>query len=141
MRRARVLPHRLTEWLVILGMAMIGLGNSSLAAERSFPFDSELLLNVKPMKGSKRVPVIGIGPNGEAAIDLWCNSVEAQIVVVESTISVMTGTKTQRQCDQARMRGDDDLLAALLQATSWAREGDVVTLRGARTLRFRQPTN
>jgi len=99
------------------------------------------LLDAKPMKGSKRVPMIGIGPNGEAAIELWCNSIEGQIVVVESTISVMAGTRTQRQCDAARMRGDDDLLAALLQATTWTRAGDVITLHGARTLRFRQPTN
>ena len=53
----------------------------------------------------------------------------------------MTGKKTERQCDAARMRGDEDLLAALRQATSWTREGDVVILRGAKTLRFRQPTN
>jgi heat shock protein HslJ len=61
--------------------------------------------------------------------------------VIESTISVMTGARTQRQCDAARMRGDDDLIAALQQATSWSRDGDVITLRGGRTLRFRQPSN
>ena len=132
---------RLAHSLVIIGFAAIGAAVSGLAAERSFPFDSELLLDAKPMKGSKRVPVIGIGPHGEAAIDLWCNSVEGQIVVVEGTISVMTGTRTQRQCDAARMRGDDDLIAALLQATSWTRDGDVITLRGGKTLRFRQPSN
>jgi heat shock protein HslJ len=132
---------RFAQWLTIVGFAAIGAATLGLAAERSFPFDSELLLDAKPMKGSKRVPMIGIGRNGEAAIELWCNSIEGQIVVAESTISVMTGTKTQRQCDAARMRGDDDLLAALLQATSWTREGDVITLRGAKTLRFRQPSN
>ena len=56
-------------------------------------------------------------------------------------VSAMTGAKTDRQCDSARMLGDTDLLAALQQATSWSRAGDVVTLRGAKTLRFRQPTN
>ena len=35
----------------------------------------------------------------------------------------------ERQCDAARMRGDDELLEALLQATSWTRDGDVLTLR------------
>jgi len=114
---------------------------ASLAADSMFPFDSELLLDVKPMKGSKRVPILGIGPKGEAAIDLWCNSIEAQIVVVESTITIMTGQKTDRQCDPARMRGDDELLATLQQVTSWRREGDVLMLRGGKTLRFRQPTN
>jgi heat shock protein HslJ len=139
MFRSWVLPHRPAGWL--LALVIIAMSAPSLAAERSFPFDSELMLDARPMKGSKRVPVIGIGRNGEATIDLWCNSIEGQIVVIDSTISVMTGAKTDRQCDSARMLGDADLLAALQQATSWSRAGDVVTLRGAKTLRFRQPTN
>jgi heat shock protein HslJ len=139
MIRSWVLPHRPAGWL--LALVIIAICGPSLAAERSFPFDSELMLDARPMKGSKRVPVIGIGRNGEATIDLWCNSIEGQIVVIDSTISVMTGAKTDRQCDSARMLGDADLLAALQQATSWSRAGDVVTLRGAKTLRFRQPTN
>ena len=139
MIRSWVLPHRPAGWL--LALVIIVMCGPSLAAERSFPFDSELMLDARPMKGSKRVPVIGIGRNGEATIDLWCNSIEGQIVVIDGTISVMTGAKTDGQCDSARMRGDDDLLAALLQVNSWSRDGDVVTLRGAKTLRFRQPTN
>jgi heat shock protein HslJ len=139
MPQSRLFPCRTAGWL--FGLAMIGMATTSFAAERSFPFDSELMLDAKPMKGSKRVPVIGIGPRGEATIDLWCNSVEGQIVVVESTITVMTGTKTERQCDAARIRGDDELLSALTQATSWTRDGDVLTLLGAKTLRFRQGTN
>jgi heat shock protein HslJ len=139
MSRAWALPHCPAGWL--LALVTIAMSAPSLAAERSFPFDSELMLDARPMKGSKRVPVIGIGRNGEATIDLWCNSIEGQIVVIDSTISVMTGAKTDRQCDSARMLGDTDLLAALQQATSWSRAGDVVTLRGAKTLRFRQPTN
>ena len=139
MFRSWVLPHRPAGWL--LALVIIAMSAPSLAAERSFPFDSELMLDARPMKGPKRVPVIGIGRNGEATIDLWCNSIEGQIVVIDSTISVMTGAKTDRQCDSTRMLGDADLLAALLQATSWSRAGDVVTLRGAKTLRFRQPTN
>ena len=127
--------------LVILLVVIFGSAVTSVAAERSFPFDSELLLDAKPMKGSKRIPGITIGPNGKAEIDLWCNSVEGQIVVVEGTITVMTGAKTARRCDPVRTRGDDELLEALLQATSWTRDGDMLTLRGAKTLRFRPATN
>jgi heat shock protein HslJ len=136
MPRSRIF-HCLAAWLALLPQ----FAASATAAERSFPFDSELLLDVRPMKGSKRVPMIEIGRDGKAAIELWCNSIEAHIVVMEDLISVMTGKKTDRQCDGARMRGDEDLLAALQQATSWSREGDVVTVRGAKTLRLRQPTN
>jgi heat shock protein HslJ len=126
--------------LVIL-VAIIASGSTTFAAERRFPFDSELMLDAKPIKGSKRIPVMTIGPNGKAEIDMWCNSIEGQVVVVDSIITVMTGAKTARQCDPARTRGDDELLEALLQATTWSREGDILTLRGAKTLRFRQATN
>ena len=79
--------------------------------------------------------------SGETArpIDLWCNSIEGQIVVIDGTINVMTGAKTDRQCDSR---------ACSVTRTCWRRcsrppagaAGDVVTLRGAKTLRFRQPT-
>jgi heat shock protein HslJ len=74
-------------------------------------------------------------------MDLWCNSAVGQFVVADNTITVVTGAKTDRQCDAARMRGDDDFLAALAEVTTWSRAGDLVTLQGAKTLRFRVPTN
>ena len=138
---SRLLASCLLRGFAVVCLTVLGTIPMSLAADSTFPFDKELLLDVKPMKGSKRVPILGIGPKGETAIDLWCNSVEAQIVVVDSTITILTGQKTERQCDPARMRGDDDLLAALQQVTSWRREGDVLMLRGGKTLRFRQATN
>jgi heat shock protein HslJ len=141
MPNSHLLASCLLRHFAVVCLTVLGTIPMSLAADGTFPFDKELLLDVKPMKGSKRVPILGIGPKGETAIDLWCNSVEAQIVVVDSTITILTGHKTERQCDPARMRGDDDLLAALQQVTSWRREGDVLMLRGGTTLRFRQATN
>ena len=136
-----LLAFRRLAWFGALCLGFLCVMPAGLAADSAFPFDSELMLDAKPMKGSKRVPILGIGPKGEAAIDLWCNSIEAQIVVVESTITIMTGRKTDRQCDPARMRGDDELLATLQQVNSWRREGDVLMLRGGKSLRFRQATN
>jgi len=111
------------------------------AADRGFPYDRELMLDVNPMKDSKRVPMLEIGSRGEASIDLWCNRIKAQLVVANDTITVVTGEKTYRQCAPERMRGDEELLAVLLQVTSWRRDGDVLTLRGARTMRFRLGTH
>jgi len=113
----------------------------AVAADRGFPYDSELMLDVNPMKGSKRVPMLDIGANGEASIDLWCNTVKAQLVVADDTITILPGTKTDRQCTADRMRGDDDLLAVLVQVTNWRRDGDLLTLRGARIMRFRLGTH
>ena len=53
---------------------VFGLVLPAAASERSFPFDRELMLDVTPMPGSKRVPIIEIDANGAASIDLWCAS-------------------------------------------------------------------
>ena len=93
MIRSSVLPRRCAPRL--LALVIVAMSAPSFAAERGFPFDSELMLDAKPMKGAKRVPVIGIGPRGEATIALWCNSVAGQFVVAHNTITVLTGTKTE----------------------------------------------
>jgi heat shock protein HslJ len=110
-------------------------------AQPSFPFDHELLLDVAPMKGSKRVPSLDIKPGGAAEIALWCNTVKAQLVVAGDTITVITGPVSGQQCAAERVRADEELLAALTQATNWRREGDSLILTGGRTVRFRLQTN
>jgi heat shock protein HslJ len=111
------------------------------AAGSGFPFGHELLLDARPMKGSKRLPSLDIRVDGATEIDLWCNSVQGQIVVSRDAITITTGEKTERQCEAERMRGDDDILAALSQVTSWRLHGDTLILSGPRTIRFRMETN
>jgi heat shock protein HslJ len=111
--------------------------SAGIAADRGFPYDSVLLLEAKPMKGSKRVPVLQIESKGEAAaIDLWCNRVQAQLVVVDNTITIILGASTEKQCDADHMQADADLAAALEQVATWRREGDLLVLQGERSLRF-----
>jgi heat shock protein HslJ len=110
-------------------------------AQSAFPFDHELLLDAAPMKGSKRVPSLDIAANGVAEITLWCNTVKAQLIVAGDTITVIAGPSTERQCPPERLRGDEDLLSALTQATNWRREGDYLILTGGRTVRFHLQTN
>ena len=110
-------------------------------AQNEFPFDSELILDVDPMRGSKRIPNMDVAANGAIVLEMWCNRIEGQFVVAGDTITVMTGQATQRQCPPERVAGDAALLAALIEVTNWRREGDTVTLIGPRSLRFRLPTN
>ncbi len=114
---------------------------AGIAAERGFPDDTTLLLDARPMRGSKRVPILQIESKGEASIDLWCNRVPAQLVVVEETITILLGTPTAQQCDSDRMQADVDLLAALQQVSTWRRQDDLLVLQGERTLRFYIGTN
>ena len=114
---------------------------AGVAAERSFPYDSVLLLEAKPMKGSKRVPILQIESKGEASIDLWCNRVQAQLVVADATITIILGASTERQCDPDRMQADADLVDALQQVAAWRRQDDLLILQGERSLRFHLSSN
>jgi len=111
------------------------------AAERDFPFDQELMLDARPMSGTKRVPTLEIAANGAVSIDLWCNSVQGQIVVVEDTIAVLTGPKTNRTCSAQLEQNDEKMLSWLTQVTNWKRDGNGVLLIGPQSLRFRVPSN
>ena len=53
----------------------------------------------------------------------------------------MTGPPAERACTPERTRGDAELLDALNAVTNWRRQGDIVTLIGPKSLRFRVPTN
>jgi hypothetical protein len=134
----RVIP-RCGSWLVCL--LMLGLVPLAAANERGFPFDRELMLDVAPMPGSKRVPIIEIDANGAASIDLWCARLRGQASVSEDSISIVPGPIEPKQCPADRQSGDENLLAALAQVTNWKRSGNVIELRGATTLRFRLMTN
>jgi heat shock protein HslJ len=110
-------------------------------AQSGFPFGSELRMDARPLKGSKRVPYVEIDANGSALIDMWCDSVRSQFVIAADTVTVLIGQKTQRSCTPEQARADGELLDALQQATNWKRDGDGVILIGARQLRFRPSTN
>ena len=111
------------------------------ASAQTFPFGSELRLDVDPMRGSKKIPVLDIGQNGAAEIDLWCNSVKAQLIVAANTITIITGEMSSRQCPPDRARADDELLTALNQVTNWQMEDSALVFTGGKTLRFLRQTN
>ena len=126
--------------LVVCATGCVLSGRLAAAAE-TFPFDQELLMEARPMPGSKRVPMLDIRPDGAVLIDLWCNSVQGQLVVAANTVTVLTGSNTDRSCSPERLRRDDEMLAALEQVTTWRREGDAVVLIGPQSLRFYRATN
>ena len=127
----------------VVAFAVCALGGivAADAAERGFPYNSELIMDAKPMRGSKRVPMLVVGAKGEAKIEGWCNNVEAQLVVAADTLTILTGASSEQQCPADRMRADEELMAMLMEITHWRRDSDVLTLRGTKTLRFRSLTN
>ncbi|MFH0302537.1 META domain-containing protein [Bradyrhizobium sp. 31Argb] len=93
------------------------------------------------MPGSKRIPSLEIGDNGEVVLELWCKGGKGQFSVAGNTIIFVPGAMETRNCPPDRTQADDDLLAALGDVATWRRQGDLVTLTGSKTLRFRLNTN
>jgi hypothetical protein len=99
------------------------------------------MLDVMPMHGSRRVPMIEIEDDGTASIDLWCASLKAQATVNNGAITIVAGDAPPAQCDPDRQARDAELLATLTQVTGWRRSGEVIELTGATPLRFHLMTN
>jgi hypothetical protein len=129
--------------IVCIAMLAGTLATGSVAeAQAAFPYDREFRLDVKPMRGSKRIPGIEIGTNGQATIDLWCNSsVQANLVVAADTVTIITAPPPATACPPERARGDEELLATLNEVTNWRMEGEFLVLTGGKSLRFRANTN
>src|SRR5580704_9133927 len=126
-------------WLAVAVFACIPL--AAMAAETAFPFGSELLLDGKPMRGTKRLPSLSIEQDGTAAIDLWCGSLRGHADVGNGTIAITPGERDNAQCDADRITGDDNLLDMLVHTTNWRRRGDSIEFFGPATLRFHLMTN
>src|ERR1700722_9910032 len=110
-------------------------------ADDGFPFGLEMTLDVARQPGSKRLPTLEIGDNGEAILELWCKGGKGQFSVAGNTVIFVAGPLEDRACPPARAQADDDLVAALSEAATWKRQGDFVSFVGTRTLRFRLDTN
>jgi heat shock protein HslJ len=127
---------------VLAALIAAALPPPAKAQAEAFPFGRELLLDVAPLRGSKKVPILDIGDGGSAEIELWCNAVKAQLIVAGDTVTIITGAASTRQCPPDRARADEELVAALTEITNWKMERSALVLTGgSRTLRFRTQTN
>ena len=110
-------------------------------ADDGFPFGMEMTLEAGRMPGSKRIPDLDIGDSGEVILELWCKGGKGQFSVAGNTVIFVAGEMENRPCPPERAQADDDLIAALSDAATWKRQGDVVSFIGSKTLRFRLNTN
>ncbi len=111
------------------------------AQAQEFPFGLEITLDAGRQPGSKRIPSLEIGDNGEVVLELWCKSGKGQFSVAGNTIVFVPGQMESRNCPADRAQADDDLIAELIDAATCRRQGDFVSFVGAKTLRFRVNTN
>ena len=57
--------------LALVSLTMV-LAATPSRADSGFPFGLEITLEAAPMPGSKRIPSLEIGDNGEVILALWC---------------------------------------------------------------------
>src|SRR6267378_7623009 len=126
----------------VLALVLLAVGNtSSLQAQAEFPSDRDLVLDARPMRGGKRVPILSVESGGRVQIDLWCKRGQGDAVIAGDTVTILIGAMRDETCTPERAQADEDLIAALSGVTNWSFRGDVVTLTGAKTLRFRAAAN
>jgi heat shock protein HslJ len=122
-------------------LAAAVLGSVPAHANDGFPFGFEMTLDTAPQPGSKRLPTLEIGDNGEATLELWCKNVKGQFSVAGNTVVFVPGPMQEGTCVPGRAEADDQLLAALSEATTWKRQDDNVFFIGTRSLHFQINTN
>ena len=123
--------------IVLASLSNIG----AVRAESDFPFGMEMKLEAARQPGTKRIPDLDIGDNGEVILELWCKGGQGQFSVAGDSVIFVAGPMQDRACPPDRAQLDDDLVAALTEVTTWKRQGDLVSFIGTRTLRFRINTN
>jgi hypothetical protein len=126
----------------VAAMALaIALQAAPARADDEFPFGLEMTLDAGRQPGPKRLPTLEIGERGEVVLELWCKSGKGQFSVAGNTVIFVAGPLQDRNCPQARAQADDELVAALTEAATWKRQGDLVSFMGPKPLRFRINTN
>ena len=138
MLKARTSLRRTVSASILIAVA---LGAAPTRADDSFPFGLEMTLDVARQPGSRRLPTLEIGDNGEAVLELWCKGGKGQFSVAGNTVIFVAGPLEDRACPPARAQADDDLVTALSEAATWKRQGDFVSFIGTKPLRFRLNTN
>lgn len=135
--------------LRLVATIALAFGAAAAHAADQFPFDRYLVLEARPMRPAKRMPILTVAPDGSAVIDLWCRTVNGRVELGEGAIRIeaepLPETLPVRmiagQCSPERMQADETVFSALTQATTWRRRGDAVEISGPTTLRFYPSTN
>src|SRR5580704_18841476 len=128
---------RVTAFALVVSLSSM----DCVKAADGFPFGMEMTLEAARLPGSKRVPDLDIGDHGEVVLELWCKGGKGQFSVAGNTVIFVAGPLEDRACPPAKAQADDELIAALTEASTWTRQGDVVSFAGTRPLRFRLLTN
>jgi META domain len=131
------------RWWSMSALAAVAIGMAAVvpAHAQTFPFDQEMLLETRPLPGSRRVPMIEVHPNGKASVDMWCHSAVAEIAITGNEIKFTFVSAKPENCTPERIELDQKMAKELLEITHWRRKNDIVEFVGPTTFRFRISTH
>ena len=92
---------------MVCAAAAVLLSSGVAHAEDGFPFGTEMTLEALPQPGSKRIPNIEIGDNGEVVLELWCKGGKGQFSIAGNTVIFVAGQIQDRSCPPAKAQVDD----------------------------------
>jgi hypothetical protein len=122
--------------------ALLLLGLSAVpASAQNFPFDQEMLLEARPLPGSRRVPMMEVHPDGKASVDLWCHSAVAQLALNGNEVKFEFVSAKPENCTPERVELDQKMAKDLSEVTHWRRKNDIVEFVGPTSFRFRISTH
>lgn len=125
----------------ICAAALVLAATTAGAAAQQFPFDHEMLLDVRPLPGSRRVPILEVHPDGKATLDMWCHSAVVEVAISGRELKLTFVSAKPENCTPERIERDQAMAKALLELTHWRRENDIVVLIGPTSFRFRLSTH
>ena len=85
---------------MMASVLLVSVAAGEARAQAEFPFGMEMTLDVLPQRGSKRVPDLDIGDNGEVVLELWCKGGKGQFSV--AGMNLLTPHPRDRYADDRR---------------------------------------
>ena len=87
---------RWTQFAAVLALLAAAVVAGPARADDGFPFGMEMTLDVGRQPGSKRMPTLEIGDNGEVVLELWCKGGKGQFSVAGNTVIFVAGAMEDR---------------------------------------------
>ena len=101
-------------------------------ADDGFPFGLEMTLDVARQPGSKRLPTLEIGDNGEVMLELWCKGGKGQFSVAGNTVIFVPVRWRIAPVRRRARRPTTNWSRRLSEAATWKRQGDFVSFMGTK---------
>ena len=89
----------------VLVLAAAAISATPACAQEEFPFGTLMTLDAARQPGSKRIPTLEIGDNGEVVLELWCKGGKGQFSVAGNTVIFVPGPMEDRACPAGQGAG------------------------------------